>query len=614
MTWRRALLTLSAAIAVVIVAAALFLAWTATTPAGLRLAARVAASLAPGLEIEAPSGSLLDRLELGRIRWTGPLRQIEAKEVVLQWRPSRLLDRLLRVEQLEIGELRVASRPDDTPPQAPIDLLLPVALQVERVRIGRLGLDTLTDKGPEPGLELGAIEGRLESDGQRHTLEALRLTTARLAVEASATLAGRPPFEVGARARIAGEERGHPFSVTLEASGTLSVDGEARIAVFAPQPLRRARLTATGLDPAAWVDGAPQADLRVEAALLPSPGAPGRLQGEVSIANARPGRLDEGRMPLRTLKATLHEEDGSLRIPAFTADLVAGKIAGTVAWAQGQLQMDATLTDVDAAAWHGALKKTRLGGELKLQASDARQQVQARLRDPRFTLGLEAERSSERVRIADARLTSSGRSLMLKGELIPGGSFAFDGELNGFDPSLFADLPRARLNAALSAQGTLGDPVSLDLHLVLRDSQFAGHTISGQGDVALKGQEAARADLSLRAGDNRLEARGGLGAAKDELTVTLDAPRLDQVGWGGALRGDVVLSGRLAALAARWQLEAPRLVLPGDRHLQALSTRGSWRPEAGTVQASLAIASLALGDIAVSHVEATLDGAGLGPP
>src|SRR5574337_762347 len=622
MTWRRALLTLSAAIAVVIAAAALFLAWTATTPAGLRLAARVAASLAPGLEIEAPSGTLLDRLELGRIRWTGPLREIEAKEVVLQWRPSRLLDRLLRVEQLEIGELRVASRPDGTPAQAPIDLQLPVALQVERVRIGRLGLDTLTDKGPEPGLELSAIEGRLESDGQRHTLEALRLTTARLAVEASATLAGRPPFEVGARARIAGEERGHPFSVSLEAggnlddlvlkaqsaSGTLSVDGEARIAVFAPQPLRRAHLTATGLDPAAWVDGAPQADLRVEAALLPSPGAPGRLQGEVSIANAGPGRLDEGRMPLRTLKATLHEEDGSLRIPAFTADLVAGKIAGTGAWAQGQLQMDATLTDVDAAAWHGALKKTRLGGELKLQASDARQQVQARLRDPRFTLGLEAERSSERVRIADARLTSPGGSLMAKGELIPGSSFAFDGELNGFDPSLFADLPRARLNAALSAQGTLGDPVSLDLHLVLRDSQFAGHTISGQGDVALKGQEAARADLSLRAGDNRLEARGGLGAAKDELTVTIDAPRLDQVGWGGALRGDFVLSGRLAAPAARWQLEAPRLVLPGDRHLQALSTKGSWQPEAGIVQATLAIASLALGEIAVSHVEATLDG------
>src|SRR5574337_1274527 len=187
MTSRRALLTLSAAIAVVIAAAALFLAWTATTPAGLRLAARVAASLAPGLEIEAPSGTLLDRLELGRIRWTGPLREIEAKEVVLQWRPSRLLDRLLRVEQLEIGELRVASRPDGTPAQAPIDLQLPVALQVERVRIGRLGLDTLTDKGPEPGLELSAIEGRLESDGQRHTLEALRLTTARLAVEAHDT-------------------------------------------------------------------------------------------------------------------------------------------------------------------------------------------------------------------------------------------------------------------------------------------------------------------------------------------------------------------------------------------------------------------------------------------
>lgn len=622
MRWRRPLFFGLAGTALLGLVLALFLAWVVATAGGFRFTLWVAGKLIPAaLEIEAPAGTLLGRLELGRVRLTTPGRVVEAQDVVLQWQPRRLLDGLLLVDTLDIGSLSVASRPDDSPPEPPPDLGLPVAARIEHFRVGRLGLDKLTGQGAEPGFEITAIEGRIASDGRRHVLESLRLATARLAVEARATVDAPPPFALTASARISGEERGHPFTVALEAggsledmslqakstSGPLRVEGEAGIAAFAAQPVRRARLSVTGLDPAAWVEGAPHAELAIEAKLLPPAGEASRLEGELTATNARPGRLDEQRLPLRRLRATLFEKEGRLRVPSFAADLVAGKLAGSALWADGKLDLEARLTEVDAAAWHGVLKPTRLSGDLKLQASAASQAVQARLRDPRFTLDLEAGRSEETLRITRAQLGSKGGSLAMKGEVTPARAYSFEGQLAGFDPSVFVAVPRARLNAGLVAQGQFGEQTTMDLHFLLRDSLFAGHPLAGKGDVVWRGQERARADVSLRAGDNRLEARGGLGDSKDELTVAIDAPRLEQVGLGGALRGEVVLSGRLTAPGARWQVEAPRLVL-GERQLQKLASSGRWQPESSEVQAALTIASLSLGDRTVSQLSASLAG------
>jgi len=102
-----------------------------------------------------------------------------------------------------------------------------------------------------------------------------------------------------------------------------------------------------------------------------------------------------------------------------------------------------------------------------------------------------------------------------------------------------------------------------------------------------------RAEVSLRGGDNRLEAHGRLGQPADRLTVAIDAPRLDQIGADGVLRGEVTLSGRLTAPEARWTLAAPRLALRGTGSLRELASRGHWSPEGGEVSATLAVASLA---------------------
>lgn len=602
-------LTLPALLAVL--AAALLVA-LAATPGGLRLGLWAAERLVPGtLEIEAPAGTLLGPLELGRLRYATAELQVEVQDLRLRWRPRQLADGLLFIEALEIDRLHLTRRPADEPAPPPADLGLPLALRIERLSIGQLDVGPAATEA-DPDLELAGIEGRLASDGRHHRLESLRLATPRLVLEARGELDGRPPFALSASARVSGEERGQPVGLALEAAGTLMelavtakstserlrLDAQALLAPFDPQPLRSGRLTATELDPATWVEGAPHARLRVEAEFGPAP-AGGRLVGRVTATNAAPGRLDEQRLPLRSLNATLSEEEGprrgELRVPELDARLTAGRLTGSARWAGGQLALDARLSDVDAAAWHGSLKPTRLAGPLTLRATAAAHQLQAQLRDPRFRLELDATHADGAVRIDTLRLAAKGGSLDLAGRAVPGGEFALDGRLRDFDPAVLVALPRARLNAKLEARGQLGEAAAADLRFELGDSVFAGHPLAGRGELTLRPELLERAELALRAGDNRIEAHGRLGRAQDALSVTVAAPHLDQVGLGGALTGELVLSGRLTAPGARWTLDSPRLVLPGERQVQRLASRGRWEPETGEVEASLSADSVAPG-------------------
>jgi translocation and assembly module TamB len=622
---RRPLLLILALAAALPLLLALFLAWALATPAGLRFTVWLARNtVAPGLQVEAVDGRLLGPLRLGRLVYATAQRRIVVEDVAIQWRPGRLLDEALVIDRLAIGRLQVASRRTTEEPQRPPELTLPLAVRVDQLGIGRAGFGELVDGKEKPGLELSAIDGRFVSDGRQHEVTALRFTTSRLAVEASGKLGGLSPFPTEAKARITGEEQGHPFTVALDAdgtlralavtaqstSGTLKVDGFAQFHVFDPQPLIRASLTAVGLDPATWVEGAPRADLSIEAVAEPVPGSITEVTGQIMVVNSAPGRLDQSRIPLRRLHAGLHQEGRELTVPEFAAELVRGRITGFARWAERRLEVGAQLADVDAGAWHKALHKTRLSGPVQARLSAEAQQVQAQLRDARFRLELDATRTGAIIRLATARLATRGGHLELSGQVDPRGDYDLQGRLRDFDPSAYAAVPRARVNATLDAKGRLGDQPTLDLHFALGDSVIAGTPASGRGDVVLRPDRLEQAELSLHAGDNRVEGRGALGKPGDVLTLTIEAPRLEQLGMEGALRGNVMLFGSLQAPGAQWKLGAPRLILPGGRQVRELASHGRLEPGGGSVQAELTIGQMTMSSRTppLSNVSARVEG------
>lgn len=607
MSWRRTFILAVIVPASLVFLSALFLAWVAATGSGLKFAARVAEWAAPpGLGIESPTGTLLGPLQIGRIVYESPERRLVAEAVVLQWQPSRLLEGLLLVDRLDIGRLRVLSAPDDEPPERPRNLTLPLAVRMEQFHIGQIGFGAPSVKEPESAPAITGISGRFASDGRQHSLERLQFATARLGIEASGELGGQPPFPVSARARIGGEERGHPFTVAVavdgslsalavdirSASGSLKVDGAASLDLFAAQPIRQGRLTATGFDPAVWVDGAPHAELSIDARIAPAADKTEILTGEVEVVNGQPGGLDEERIPLRRLVATLRQEGEHIRLPDLTATLLHGEMTASALWADGLLSVNAKLANMDASAWHRMLTRTRFSGDLTAQVSAASQQVKAELRDPRFRLQLDASRSKGMIHIATARLAARGGRLELNGQLDPRGKFDLAGRLQDFDPGIFARMSKGRLNASLDAQGQLGERPAIDLHFALRDSRLAGRPVAGRGDVVLTPERLQQADITLQAGDNRIDARGALGAPGDELKLSIEASRLEQVGLGGALYGDATLVGPLRAPGAEWRLESSRLVLPDGTELRDVASRGRMEPGAAAIDASLAVGSL----------------------
>ena len=628
-TFRHRLTRVLIALAAPLFILTLALGWLLSTTSGLHATLWAAQKvLGSTLQIDAAEGRLLGPLRIGRVVSVSDSRRIVVDDLALEWQPGRLRDRLLHVDRLRIGRLEVRSAADDRARAAPTDLTLPLAVEVDELRIGRLQFGALPSAPAQPAQddkldevnEVNDISARLSSDGQHHLVHALRLATSRLKVEAEGKLDGLAPFALYATGRLTGEEFGHPFSVVVHAGGSLTalalaahsaspaldVRGEATLDVFADQPLQRGVLSAAGIDPAAWFAGAPRARLSVDASAIPD-GEHG-LRGELTVVNSEPGRIDVGKIPLRRLHAEFALADQRVLFPSIDATLSAGTIKGRGDWSNSVLSIDVQLAGVDAATLHRVLKPTRLSGPIKAEVSARAQAINAVLRDPRFSLELDATRTADRVLIRQARLLARQSSVDVSGSFVGDGDFDFSGRVRQFDPALFFAVPAGRLNATATARGHFGAEPTATVHFILADSTLAGRPAAGQGDLVLRGERLERAELTLHSGDNRLEAHGRLGLPADRLEVSIEAPRLEQIGLGGALSASATLGGDWHAPTVDWQIRSPRLVVPADRQVRDLSSQGHWDP-AGASHGELAIKALKGGGLpALADIKLRLDG------
>ncbi len=99
----------------------------------------------PGLNVEAFEGRLGQRWQAERLVWTQGEDRVEVQQPRLAWSPACLLKRTLCIEELVTGDIELSFAPSEPDPNAePFslpELKLPLALQVERIEIGRLTLN-----------------------------------------------------------------------------------------------------------------------------------------------------------------------------------------------------------------------------------------------------------------------------------------------------------------------------------------------------------------------------------------------------------------------------------------------------------------------------------------
>lgn len=591
----------------------LALCWLLASESGLIALAKLAGRVTGDeLVIEVSAGRLIGPLRLARLVLDGADSRIEARDVALDWRFEFRPDARLIFAQFDLAALDVSSRPSDAPIAPPADLSLPLALNIERLQIGKLRLLGWTSKPsatPPVWVEIDAVSARLVSDGRRHHLSDAHLATPLGAVSGEATLDGARPFPLGAALRLEGQRKARQYTVDVAVRGPLetpavsakakgwNLAGEAELVLtpFAGVPLRQARLRVGEIDPAAFSPGAPRAALQLMADLTPrnAAGAAPKsfdqwvLTGPIELINRQPGPFDRNALPFVRLTANALWQGGRLALDDMRL-VCSGREPG---WLSGSATLDSgadpsvrlqlALSAVDPREWVSTLKPARLDGEVAATATLAEQSLQARLRETAGRRLLRAGlpwRADLALRHKDGQLDFSrlqlaaGDALLdVNGRLQLATPRAFDlkGRLSRFDPGIYVDVPHARLTADLAAHGALEPQLRADLRFDLHDSQLATRdgmrALAGKGELRIESDRLAHADVTADLAGNRLAASGAFGRAGDALAFSVSAPRLDALGIGLAGRVEATgqLAGSLSQPSGEVKASAAALRLPG---------------------------------------------------
>jgi translocation and assembly module TamB len=652
----RVLVTLLALLLLALAAGALLLSALKTEAGSRRLL-----SLVPGLQVEGLSGPLAGDLVIRTLRYPlGPTQTLRIDG--LAWRAPvfdwpRGAAPALRLARLQVDALDLQGRSaDSTPTVLPHALVLPLSLHIDEIRIGQLMLDGLRE---QPLRDLSARLALTAGPTGRHRLDAIRLSHAQLQLHGQIEIGATAPLPV--RAQFSARPGTGPattaglpadWQLDLDLDGPLarleararllargqSLEASAQLRPDQPQPLSRLQARLQDLDLAPLSSQLPQTALSgsIEARL--EPGSAGRLGGrapaplqlQIDLTNRQPGRLDQQRLPLESLRigATgdpAHPDIGTLetlRLVLHDGSSPAGTVLGKGRWSRSgpdsgnrlELALSATLQELQPARLDPRAPAMRLSGPLTLSWSQPpadhadqppRATLQTDLRGrherqdlPDLQLQLQMRGTPDRIDLEKLRIGSDGARLQAEGraERIDAGprwQLQSQATLERFDPSLWWPGERqgvwqrgphrldGRLDLALGLPATppaSGDPgawlAALDgqARLEIAPSLLAGVPLSGL--LQIKGPaRAAAAGRTLQAElDAHVGAAAGQAGATDlSLRGQLSAPR---GGTGSEDRWQFTLrSGALQALQPWLQLAghpAPRLAgsLDGSGTLQ----------------------------------------------
>jgi translocation and assembly module TamB len=563
-------------------------AWLAATGSGLQMLGELAVGASGGrLQITGAEGRLLGPLRIATLRWDSPEQQVQIDELRADWSPGDLLHGHLHLLQLTAERLHLeltASRAV-TPP--PTDLSLPLSLAIDRIELGQLEYGNV--------FVARALAARLENDGSQYRLDDFQATQGSVAISGQATLASAAPLTLAARAEISGQLENQPLAVSLQAAGPLEkfaleitarqgLQGEGKIILtpFARAAFANARLRLDNVAPAIWQDGAPSARLQLRADIAPSGDG---VAGDFSLSNSHPGPLDEHRLPLVSLDGQLDWAGDTARLAKLRARLPGGgELSGHGHWQAGALQLEMDASRLNAAQLVSRLRPTRLAGPISASLGSARQALKLVLQDSTFSLQAEASQSAGRLSVPRLELAAGPARLSAEGELALDKNQAFtaSGELSHFDPSRFAKLAAAEINASFTAAGSLAPRPLVDANFALKDSRWAGQPLSGQGRLKLDWPNVPLADIDLQGGANRLTAKGAFGRPGDRLAVDLEAPQLAPYGLEGGLNGHLELAGGSAQPQISARLQSSRLGQSGQWRLSGLNLSAEAGKTAGS--------------------------------
>ncbi|MGC3963694.1 MAG: translocation/assembly module TamB domain-containing protein [Rhodocyclaceae bacterium] len=612
------------------------LVWVVGTETGGRVGLNMASNVLGGIfKVDGWKGRLLDHWQVDRFELRLEHFRLVATNADVSWRLRPLLSADVRLQWLRVGSLDIRTAPSESPSSstgAPNDVLLPVAIHAQEVKVGTLTIGQLTDAQtqPDPYLRLTDISGRVDSDAERHIVEQLAVTTPAGRVTGQARMETLSPFPLALQATLAGTLDARALTVNATAEGTLlqphvvarvegdGVEGDADVAAqpFEPVPLQRARLSFRNLDPASFHPQAPHARLDISADLTPTvdPAATltgvdaWRVAGPIDIANKEPGGADHGRIPVERLTSALTWSAGLLTADRLRIEVPGrGVVSGVMSWrptkddVMGRIEGRLQLSNVDPSRIYSTLTPMRVSGEASAVARSDDQTFNVRLASDRYRLLAQGEQRAGVLRLSRAELASGASVVAASGHMALKGAqqFSVQGTTTHFDPKQWVTTaPQGDLNVKFALSGQLSPTWQAKAELDLGDSRLAGRALGGGGRLAVAPGRVIDADLNINVLDNTLVMKGAFGHVGDQLTYNLDARHLNRLGEGlsGVATIDGTVGGTLANPSGKVQAQIQNLVLPGAVRIDRGTLTATMQDGLdGVFQGKLDIGSLRVG-------------------
>ena len=609
--------------------------WLLKTPHGARFALERAARMAGGgITYEGVEGSLGGPMRIKLIEVSRPQLYARVEDLELDASPLKPLGGSLHVYRLAAKSVEVRTVDTGEAAKLPATFAPPMEVRLDDGRVGVFRMGDLTREAAaekDPKRKRALMDASRDNDlvvkdiflkgegGQREwRLAEVRAESGFGKASVSGRVQSAAPFAIDLKAALSGVAAERPYKADAAVTGTLSaidarLDGElsgqaarlrARIEPFAPMPVRSLEASTRDLDLARHGAG-PRTRLAVDVKLA---GEGKVFAGPVRIENSEPGPWDRQRLPVASATGRVVVTAEQLDIPELRLVLAGGGGAsGRATLRRSGIQAELVIADVDLAALHGELQKTKVAGRVSVAGDRAAQRFEVALKDPRFELDGRAALAGARLSVETATVRTGGGSATAAGTMALSGNkaFRFEGRAQHFDPSAFVKTTKGDLNFTFVANGALAPEVAGEARVEISPSTFAGQAVSGRVLLAGDRRRIARADIDVALADARVTARGSFGARNDALDVTLRAPNLAalarpfNVAASGKLEAQARLTGTFASPAGSVTLKGSNLVLPTNLTVRELALRA----EAGAEPQSPIDAAIQAAGIAITTEE-----------
>jgi translocation and assembly module TamB len=412
------------ALPTVVCAAALALWWSLATPAG----SRWLLSHVPGLQVEAPQGSLLGDFSARRLRYALPgspggtlpadsieLDHLQWQGLQIGWSRSARLWAEVKLSNLQAERVQVLLTPATEPSRAPSNLLIPIGLQISRISIKTLEIPSAT---PKPVTSLRAAISLSTEQGLAHQIKIENLAWDLLRLNGSASIKSGGDLQLsanlqlqslptaegngngnddsnanssasdlpawGAAVQVSGPLQKLRLTATLQAKAQQLV-AQAQVQPFAAWAVPQLQISTQQLDLSALLSSAPrtaltgQAELSVKAEAQPGlPANAVTLAVKAAFNNDSAGRWDQQRLPVRALTLALDFSPADLAaLDIQSLDLLLGSAAAPAGRArtlgksssQAGSQLSIALENLRSEGLDARLSPLQVSGNVVLNTS-----------------------------------------------------------------------------------------------------------------------------------------------------------------------------------------------------------------------------------------------------